>query len=270
MNRLEKEKVLPLIRQALKEDIGEKDITTEKIVPKNHISFGIIKTKERAVLSGLEIANWVFNELGKVETEILVEEGVWIPPREIIRLKGNTRAILKGERVVLNFIQRLSGISTLTRKFVEKIKGTNALILDTRKTTPNLRYLEKYAVCVGGGNNHRMGLYDKVLIKDNHIKIAGGIENALSFVKGEIEVRTIEEAKKAIECGATHLLLDNMSLEEVKKVVQIAKKKDITLEYSGNVTLRNVRKIAETGVNYISIGALTHSYKSIDLSLLIK
>jgi nicotinate-nucleotide pyrophosphorylase (carboxylating) len=270
VTRLKKERVLPLIKKALTEDIGKADLTTENIVPKTHISSGIIKTKEKAVLCGLEIVKWIFEELGEVKTEIIADEGVWLNPTEIIEIKGNTRALMTGERVALNFIQRLSGISTYTKKFVDKIKNTEASILDTRKTTPTLRNLEKYAVRMGGGLNHRMGLYDKVLIKENHIKIAGGIKKALSLVEGEIEVQNIEEVKEAIENGANHLLLDNMSIKDVKKSVNMAKEKKILLEYSGNVTLDNIEEIAKTGVDYISVGALTHSYKSIDISLLIK
>ena len=270
MDKLKKEKVLPLIKQALKEDIDRADLTTENIVPEKHNSFGIIKTKEKAVLCGLDIVKWTFSELGNVKTEILVTEGTWLKPQEIIHIKGNTRAIMMGERVALNFIQRLSGISTYTRKFVDEIKGSKASILDTRKTTPNLRYLEKYAVRMGRGINHRMGLYDRVLIKENHIKISGGIRKALSIVKGQIEVKNLKEVKDAIKYGAKHLLLDNMSIEDVKRSVTLAKQNDIILEYSGNVTLENVKKIAKTGVDHISVGALTHSYKSIDISLLVK
>jgi nicotinate-nucleotide pyrophosphorylase (carboxylating) len=270
VTRLKKEKVLPLIQQALREDVGESDLTTENIVPEKHNSSGIIKTKEKAVLCGLEIVKWTFEELGKIETKILIQEGVWQQPQNIIQIKGNTRAILTGERVALNFIQRLSGIATYTKKFVDKTKNYNALILDTRKTTPTLRYLEKYAVRMGGGTNHRMGLYDKVLIKENHIKIAGGIKKVLSLIDGEIEVKNIKEVKEAIECGAKHLLLDNMSTEEIKESVTLAKEKSILTEYSGNATLDNLDKIAETGVDFISVGALTHSYRSIDISLLLQ
>ena len=199
-----------------------------------------------------------------------MDEGIWVNPGDIIHVRGNTRAILTGERVALNFIQRLCGISTYTRKFVDKIKNNKATILDTRKTTPTLRYLEKYAVRMGGGANHRMGLYDRILIKENHIKIAGGIKNTLSRVNGEIEVKNLREAKEAIKYGAKHLLLDNMSLKTAKKVVTLTEGKNILLEYSGNVTLENVKEIADTGVDYISVGALTHSYKSIDISLLLR
>lgn len=232
------------------------------------------------MLSGLQIVGWVFEELGDVLVKVLVDEGVWLDPMDfdpmaknlmdIISFEGDGRAILMGERVALNFIQRLSGISTYTRRFVDKIEGTDAAILDTRKTTPNFRYLEKYAVRIGGGINHRMGLYDEVLIKENHIRIAGGIKKALSLQIGEIEVRNPREVGEAIHSGATHLLLDNMTLDEVRKAVSLAKDKDITLEASGGVTLSNVREIAEAGVDYISIGALTHSYPSIDISLILK
>lgn len=275
MNRLEKEKLLLLIRRALREDIGKGDITTEQIVAEDYIASGRILLKESAVLSGLEIVGWVFEELGEIQMKVLVEEGVWIDPednkpRAIISIKGDARTILMGERVALNFIARLSGISTFTKRFVDAVEGTGARILDTRKTTPTFRYLEKYAVRVGGGVNHRMGLYDEVLIKENHISIAGGIKEALSRVKGEIEVRNLQELKESIMSGATHLLLDNMSIKELRDAVAIAKDENVTFEVSGGVTLSNVREIAETGVDYISVGALTHSYQSIDISLIIE
>lgn len=167
----------------------------------------------------------------------------------------------------MNFLQRMSGISTLTRKFVDKIKGTKAKILDTRKTTPNLRVLEKYAVKMGGGENHRFGLFDNVLIKDNHIAISGGIKNALSKIIGEIEVKCIDELKEAIAYGAKRILLDNMNIDEIKEAVQICKMNNIETEVSGGVNLENVYEIAKTGVDYISVGALTHSARAIDISL---
>jgi nicotinate-nucleotide pyrophosphorylase (carboxylating) len=274
VNRLEREKVLLSIRRALREDIGKGDITTQHIVPLDYTTSGRIQLKERAVLSGLPIVGWVFDELGKVETGIIIDEGVWLElkndkPLDIITIKGDARAILMGERTALNFIQRLSGISTLTKKFVDKIKGTETRILDTRKTTPTFRYLEKYAVKVGGGYNHRMGLYDEVLIKENHIRIAGGIKKALSLVTGEIEVTNLSELEEAINSGANHIMLDNMNIRELREAVNFAKEKNVTLEVSGGVTLSNVREFAETGIDYISIGALTHSYKSIDISLKI-
>ncbi len=266
MNRLEKEKVLKIIREALKEDIGEGDITTDKIVPDNLNVTGYFLLKEKAVLCGLDVAKWVFEEIGEIEFIKLVDEGEWEKPGKIAIIKGNAKVILKGERVALNFLQRMSGISTLTRMFVDRIKGTKAKILDTRKTTPNLRILEKYAVKVGGGENHRFGLFDQVLIKDNHIAIAGGIKNALSKVVGEIEVKNLEELKEALDCGAKRILLDNMDIETIKKAVELSRGKAKT-EVSGGVNLENVYEIAKTGCDYISIGALTHSSRAIDISL---
>lgn len=258
------------MRRALREDIGDGDLTTESIVGKEKIVDGKIILKESAVLSGLEIPEIIFNELGEVKTELKAREGTWTQEGIIITFSGDARAILMGERVALNFIQRMSGISTLTRKFVEIIEGTDAEILDTRKTSPGLRYFQKYAVEVGGGQNHRMGLYDRVLIKENHIKIAGGIPEALSKSKGEIEVKNYREAEIAINSGAKHLLLDNMTVKEVNKIIGKLDNGNIIFEYSGGVNLDNIEEIARTGIDYISVGALTHSYKSIDISLIIE
>lgn len=267
MNRLEKEKVLKIIKEALKEDIGKGDITTDSIVPDNLIISGYFQLKEKAIISGLDVIKWVFEELGNIEFDKIVEEGEWINPGKIAIIKGDAKVILKGERVALNFLQRMSGISTLTRMFVDKIKGTNAKILDTRKTTPTLRILEKYSVKVGGGENHRFGLFDAVLIKDNHIAIVGGIKNALEKVNGEIEVKNIEELKEAIKYGAKRVLLDNMEINDIKKAVEICKKYRVITEVSGGVNLDNVYEIAKTGCDYISVGALTHSVRAIDISL---
>lgn len=258
--------MLKIIKEAIREDIGEGDITTDKIVPDYLSASGYFLLKERAVISGLDVAKWVFEELGKIEFFKIVEEGEWVEPGNIAIVKGNARVLLKGERVALNFLQRMSGISTLTRMFVDRISGTKAKILDTRKTTPNLRILEKFAVKIGGGENHRFGLYDAVLIKDNHIAIAGGIKEALSKVKGEIEVKNIDELKEAIENGAERVLLDNMSIDEIREAVKICAGK-VKIEVSGGVNLENVYEIAKTGCDYISVGALTHSAKSIDISL---
>lgn len=222
--------------------------------------------KEKAVISGLDVAKLVFDELGNIEFINVVNEGEWVIPGKIAIVKGDAKVLLKGERVALNFLQRMSGISTLTRMFVDKIKGTKAKILDTRKTTPNLRILEKYAVKIGGGQNHRFGLYDDVLIKDNHIAIAGGIKNALTKVNGEIEVKNIEELKEALECGAKRVLLDNMSIDEIRKAVEFCKNNKVITEVSGGVNIDNVCEIAKTGCDYISVGALTHSVKAIDIS----
>ena len=225
--------------------------------------------KEDGVIAGFDVARWVFEELGEIEFLPLVKEGEWLKPGRIAIIRGKARVLLTGERVALNFLQRLSGIATLTRKFVEKVKGTKAKILDTRKTTPGLRYLEKFAVRVGGGHNHRFGLFDAVLIKDNHIEIAGGIGNALDRVKGEIEVKTLEELRIALEKGSRRILLDNMETETILKAVEMVHGK-AEIEVSGGINLENVREIALTGCDYISIGMLTHSPKSLDISMEIK
>lgn len=270
MNRLKKEKVLPLIKEGLREDIGSGDITADAIIPEGFKASGWIELKEKAVLSGLDIVEWVFNELGEVEVNRLKDEGVWLIPGRIIEFSGDARAIVMGERLALNFVQRLSGISTMTRRFVDEIEDMGVEILDTRKTTPGMRYLQKYAVSAGGGNNHRMGLYDEVLIKENHITIAGGIENALDRINGEIEVKNLKEMKRAVKCGAKRLLLDNFTIGELKEATEFAKNKNLILEVSGGVTISRIREIASTGVDCISVGALTHSYKSIDLSLILE
>ncbi len=218
------------------------------------------------MIAGFDVAKWVFEELGEVGFISLVKEGEWIKPGRIAIIKGKARVLLTGERVALNFLQRLSGIATLTRRFVDRVKGTGVKILDTRKTTPGLRYLEKYAVRVGGGFNHRFGLFDAVLIKDNHIEIAGGVGNALKKVRGEIEVKNLDELREALDNGAERVLLDNMSIETLKKAVHIARGK-AKVEVSGGVNLENVREIALTGCDYISVGMLTHSAKALDISL---
>lgn len=271
MNRLEKERVLPLLKKALEEDVGSGDITTLAIVPEDLKVKGEFVVKEEGVLSGIEIPGWVFELLDPgVEYRILKKDGERIKKREIIaEVLGNARALLTGERVALNFLQRLSGIATLTRKFVDAVEGTGVKILDTRKTTPLLRYLEKYAVRCGGGENHRFGLYDAVLIKDNHKRIAGGIKEALSRIKGEIEVENLEELKEALDAGATWIMLDNFILEEIKKAVEIAKGK-AKLEVSGGVNLESVKEIAKTGIDYISVGKITHSAPSLDISFEVR
>ena len=266
MNSVEKERVLPVIKEALREDIGDGDITTNSIVPENLTAEGIFLLKEEGVIAGFDVAKWVFEELGEVSFIPIIKEGEWIKPGKIAIIKGKARVLLTGERVALNFLQRLSGIATLTRRFVDRVKGTGVKILDTRKTTPGLRYLEKYAVRVGGGFNHRFGLFDAVLIKDNHIEIAGGVGNALKKVRGEIEVKNLDELREALDNGAERVLLDNMSIETLKKAVHIARGK-AEVEVSGGVNLENVREIALTGCDYISVGMLTHSAKALDISL---
>jgi len=240
-----------IIEQALLEDIGTGDITSESIIPSNLKAKGIIKSSEEGVVAGLVTR-------GKVLAEII----------------GPARTILKGERVALNFLQRISGIATVTSKFCQEVKDFPVRILDTRKTTPGLRILEKYAVRMGGGYNHRFGLYDAVLIKDNHIAVAGGIKPAVNSVrkqishmtKIEVEVENLSQLQEALEMKVDIIMLDNMNLDTMREAVKIVKGKAL-IEASGGITLDNVREIAQTGVDLISIGCLTHSVKSLDISM---
>ncbi len=271
-------KLNEIVKQALKEDIGSGDITTKLIVPSNIKGKAIIKSKESGILAGGEIVQEIFTTLDpNIKITQLIKDGEKFT-RDIIlfELEGKLSGILKGERTALNFLQRLSGIATLTNKFVERIRGTEAKILDTRKTTPGLRELEKYAVKCGDGKNHRMGLWDMLLIKDNHIQIAGGIEKAIAKCKMqnakyklEVEVKNFEELEIVLKYPIDRIMLDNMSVNEIKEAVKLVKseKLKVKTEVSGGVNLENVREIAETGVDYISVGALTHSVNSIDMSL---
>lgn len=271
--------IRPIIIKALEEDIGHGDITTSAIILDGLEAKGLIIAKEDFVLAGIGVASECFKTL---DPEIIFKErfgdGNKVKARKVIaEVKGNAQTILMAERVALNFLQRLSGIATLTSKYVEKIKGTKAKIVDTRKTTPGLRVLEKYAVRMGGGFNHRFGLYDAVLIKDNHIELSGSIKKAVENVKGktshttriEVEARSLKEVKDALQSGVDIIMLDNMDLETTRKAVKLIKGKAL-IEASGNINLDNVRKIAETGVDLISIGALTHSAPAVDISLEIE
>jgi len=226
----------------------------------------------------LKIAKLVFKTLDKkIKFSSSLRDGNILYPGEVIAtLQGEARYLLMGERTALNFLQRLSGIATLTRRFVDRCQNTKVKILDTRKTTPGLRLLEKYAVRVGGGRNHRMGLYDMILIKDNHIAMAGGIDEAIRRAKKsrkkvglEVEVKNLKELREALGLKVKRIMLDNMGVREVKKAVELAKG-TTKLEVSGGINLRNVRKYAETGVDYISIGALTHSARALDISMEIE
>jgi nicotinate-nucleotide pyrophosphorylase (carboxylating) len=265
-----------LIRMALKEDIGKRDWTTEYLVKRKKFCRAVIRAKEKGVLAGLGICELVFKLLNKeVIFKPRKKDGEEFKKGEILaEIEGKARPILSAERVALNFLQRMCGIATLTKKFVEKIKGTRAKILDTRKTTPLLRELEKYAVRVGGGKNHRFGLFDMILIKDNHLRLVNGIKEALAMVQiknkkrlpVEVEVKNLQEFLSAQEAGAKWIMLDNLSLKEIKEAVR-KRRKGVKLEVSGGVRLENVRAIAKTGVDYISIGSLTHSPKAIDISL---
>ena len=265
-----------IIEQALLEDIGTGDITTESIIPSNLKAKGIIKTSDEGVVAGLYIARLVFQKLDSENTfQEKIKDGTKITQGKLLaEITGSARTILKGERVALNFLQRMSGIATITSKFCQEVKDLPIRIVDTRKTTPGLRVLEKYAVRIGGGYNHRFGLYDAVLIKDNHIATAGGIKPAVNSVrkqishtvKIEVEVENLSQLQEALEMRVDVIMLDNMNLNVMKKAVKTAKGK-VLLEASGRVTLENVREIAQTGVDLISIGALTHSVKSLDISM---
>ena len=265
-----------IIERALLEDIGTGDITTESIIPSNLKAKGIIKTFEEGVVAGLDIACLVFQ---KLDAEIVFQEKTKdgtkvIRGKELAEITGPARTILMGERVALNFLQRMSGIATITSKFCEEVKDFPVRIVDTRKTTPGLRILEKYAVRMGGGYNHRFGLYDAVLIKDNHIAIAGGIKSAVDSVrkqsshtvKIEVEVESLSQLQEALKAQVDIIMLDNMDLETMKEAVKMVKGK-ILIEASGEITLEKVRKIAQAGIDLISIGALTHSVKSLNISM---
>ncbi len=264
------------LRLALKEDIGIRDITTEALFPGGKIVKATILAKEDLLLAGLSVAERTFTCLDeKVEFKRHFEDGDWIEKGKAIEeIRGDIRSLLAAERVALNILQRLSGIATLTRAFVERIKDLPVRIVDTRKTTPLMRPLERYAVKVGGGSSHRFGLYDGILIKENHIRACGGIGEAIRRVrekgpfgmKIEVEVESLEEVREAIKYGPDIILLDNMDVDEIKEAVGIAKGKAI-LEVSGGVTLERVREIAETGVDLISIGSITHSARAVDISM---
>ncbi len=267
-----------IIEYALREDLGDGDITTNSLASEKDDSKAVIRAKEKGVIAGLPIAKRVFQKLDP--TVVCVDnigDGESIRPGDILsEINGGTRALLSGERLVLNILQRLSGIATLTSKYVKAVEGLPVKILDTRKTAPGLRMLDKYAVSVGGGYNHRFGLFDMVLIKDNHIKIAGGISEAVAVIrkkyrqkyKIEVETSGFEEVKEALIAGADIIMLDNMTPEQMKKAVRMIDKNAI-VEASGGITLRNVREVAETGVDFISVGSLTHSASALDIGLYV-
>ena len=270
----------PLLRKALEEDLGRGDLTTEAIFERAEASRGgaiqaqaALLAKESLILAGWPVFLRVFQLMDEIEAEVHFEEGAQVDRGTTVgKLQGKASVLLQGERVALNFLQRMSGVATLTQKYVRRVAHTQAKILDTRKTTPLWRSLEKYAVRMGGGLNHRLGLYDGILIKENHVAMAGGIEAALDACRGpmevEIEVRNFEELSQAIDAGAERVLLDNMSPLEVQKAVEITKGRCV-LEVSGGVHEGNVVDYAETGVDFISLGILTHSSPSVDFSLLM-
>lgn len=272
MARLDTGTLGSLIRRALKEDIGPGDITTRYLFPKPVRAEARIRVNRETVIAGLPVAKAVFKQMDRGLRFIpLVKEGDPVKPEGVVaRIRGDGRSILSGERVALNFLQRLSGIATLTAQFVDAVKGTKVQILDTRKTTPGLRALEKYAVRIGGGKNHRMSLNDGILVKDNHIALTGSLEEAVRRVKGrrkiEVEATCLEEVEAALESKAGIILLDNMTPAQVKEAVERIQGRART-EASGGIRLDNILEIALTGVDFISIGALTHSAPAADMSL---
>ncbi len=266
--------ILATIRSALAEDVGPGDATTNSIVPPEANMRGQIIAKQEGVIAGLDVAQAVYL-MGDAQVDFRpkVEEGRHVTDRQVLALvSGRARSLLTAERTALNLLGRISGIATLTRAFVEAVSGTKAVILDTRKTAPGLRLVDKLAVRRGGGQNHRIGLYDMVLIKDNHIDFAGSITTAITRARAgaaglviEVEARTLDNVREALDCGVDRILLDNMTLESMAEAVRLSAGR-AKLEASGNVSLETVRKIAETGVDYISVGALTHSAKVFDVS----
>jgi nicotinate-nucleotide pyrophosphorylase (carboxylating) len=268
-----------LIATALAEDLGPGDVTSEATIPRESVSVAVMLAKQDMVLAGLDCSREVFHHLDPdIQFTSVVKDGDRIGTgTEIAKLSGNTRALLAGERVALNLLQHLSGIATLTAKYVEQVRGLKVQVLDTRKTLPGLRLLEKYAVRMGGGNNHRMGLYDGVLIKDNHIKASGSITKAvesvrqsgLHTVKIEVETKTLDEVREALAAKADIIMLDNMRSDLMREAVQLIGGRAF-VEASGNVTLETIRSIAETGVDSISSGSLTHSAPAADISMKIK
>jgi len=294
--KFEPEKIDALIQLAIQEDIFTGDITTENLIPENLIVEGVFIAKESGVVAGLPVIEYFFSKLDKnVFFKQWVKEGISVNKGETIAaINGSAKALLSGERIALNFLQRLSGIATLTAKFVERIKPLKTSLMDTRKTIPGWRYLEKYAVAVGGGVNHRMGLYDQVLVKDNHLDIIKNkvlhdvsphvsiIEKAVSVLrqkikKGvliEVETRTLGEVTDALNAGVDIILFDNMDIQQLRDAVKVVKewkhgegKRQPLTEASGNISLENVHLVAQTGVDRISVGAITHSAKALDISL---
>ncbi len=271
-----KREVDAIIDMALEEDLPFGDITSESIIPPESQSKAVILCKENGILAGIEVAKNVFSKIDPLLSFIAQKkDGKEIQNGDVLaELQGSSISLLKGERTALNFLQRLSGIATTTHRFVEVLAGTPTKILDTRKTTPGLRVLEKYAVRMGGGKNHRQSLSDMVLIKDNHIRLVKGISEAVQQarakvrpdIKIEVETTCREEVIEAVKSGADMIMLDNMSLDEMRDIVVLIDRK-IPLEISGNVDLRSAKEYANLGVDYISVGSLTHSFKSLDISM---
>jgi nicotinate-nucleotide pyrophosphorylase (carboxylating) len=272
-----KKEIENIVKVALAEDIGSGDITTDSIIPAQSVFYAEFIAKSPGIISGWDIVRQVFNSFpDPVELNIKTEDGKSAEQGQVIgTLTGSARTILSGERVALNFLQRMSGIATLTQQFVNAVKGTSVVILDTRKTVPGLRLTDKMAVKAGGGENHRFGLYDMVMIKDNHITAAGSITEAVKLIRAkavnipvEVEVKNIAELNETLELNVDRILLDNMTTAEMANAVLITGNR-VPLEASGNITIDNVAEVARTGVNFISTGQLTHSVKAMDISLKI-
>ncbi len=263
------------IDAALDEDIGSGDITTDAIIAESLAAAGVVRVKEDAVVAGLPVAEQVFHRVDPgIRMTCSVHDGDRVRKGTIIaRVSGRASSILIAERTALNFLMRMSGIATVTRRYLQELRGTGVVLLDTRKTAPGLRMTDKYAVRAGGGTNHRFGLFDGILIKDNHIKAAGSVASAVRSIRGvrpyqkiEIEVKNKEELREAIRAGADIVLLDNMDPGMLKESLSIARGKILT-EVSGNITLENIRAVAGAGPDFISTGAITHSAKAIDISM---
>ncbi len=264
-----------VLELALREDIGSGDVTTDSVIPEDAVLTGEIRAKRSGVVSGTGLCRAVFRKLDpECEWEEIVCDGDRVSPGDIIaRVTGRSRAILSAERTALNILQKMSGISTLTSFFVEAVAGSGVKIKDTRKTLPGLRWISKYAVLAGGGHNHRAGLYDGVLIKDNHIKAAGSIAAAVGKARRsvgedfsiEVETKTIEQVKEAVSCGVNVIMLDNMDIREIGEAVRLIDRRAL-VEASGGVTLESVWEMARSGVDFISVGALTHSAPCLDIS----
>jgi len=275
-----KPQIEEIIDRALAEDLGKGDVTTEALIPGDQQGTGFIVAKKEGILAGIGVVKQVFHRVDpELKVEILLEDGARVKSgSRVAKVSGSIASILKAERVALNFLQHLSGIASETNRYVEAVKGLTVRIMDTRKTTPGLRSLEKYAVKVGGGENHRMNLGDGILIKDNHLAalrsqelnikeiIAKARQNAPRRLTVEVEIGTMSEALEAVEDGADIVMLDNMNLEDMRKAVKSIRGHAL-IEASGGITLGNVRAVAETGVDFISIGALTHSARALDISL---
>ncbi len=268
------------IALSLKEDVGDGDHTSLACIDETATGKAHVKIKEDGVVAGVTLATQILNQVdNRIVAKVKMQEGVIVKKGDIvIDIEGNIQSILKAERLLLNCMQRMSGIATLTRKMVEKISGTRAKLLDTRKTTPNFRFFEKQAVKIGGGYNHRFGLFDMIMIKDNHIDACGGITKAIGKANEylvsknknlqiEIETRNLDEVREVLGCGNIHrIMLDNFTTDQLKEAVHLINNKFET-EASGGITFENIREVSESGVDFISVGALTHSYKSLDISL---